>query len=120
MIFHISYEEFAKFIATVGFTAEFNQSAARLEEDSRINFSGYMGASLCNEIWRKIATVGKDGSGDKLWAELEEALNRDCRELFLTGDEKVSTMRIALDDDKVHFHFSLDALCAVIASFWLE
>ena len=52
--------------------------------------------------------------------QVEEALNRDCRELFLTGKEKVSTMRIALDDDKVHFHFSLDALRAVIASFWLE
>jgi hypothetical protein len=109
-VLEISYEEHARFIATVGFTAEFKQSAQRLENDSRINYDGYMEASKCNEIWRKIAVAGKDGTGDKLWMELEEALNRDCRELFLTGKNRVVRLWIALDDDKVHFHFLLDAL----------
>ena len=65
-------------MATVGFTAEFNQTAERLQNDSRINFRGYMEASKCNEIWRKIAIAGKNGAGDKLWSELEDALNQDC------------------------------------------
>jgi hypothetical protein len=76
-ILEISYEEYARFIATVGFTAEFKQSAERLENDSRINFDGYMEASKCNEIWRKIAVAGKDGTGDKLsWRRLSTGLPR--------------------------------------------
>ena len=65
-----------------------------------------------NAIWRKIEVAGKDGKSTYFWEEVETALNEDCRDLFLrsinssTGDTAKHKLRIALDDDKVHFQFS--------------
>ena len=46
-----------------------------------------MDQEALNEIWKRIGVAGKDGSGNKLWEEIQEALNKDCRELFLTETE---------------------------------
>ena len=52
---------------------------------------------------REIGIAEKDRSKEKLWEEVQDALNKDCRELFLTGEQKLF---ITLDDDKVRFKFS--------------
>ena len=62
---------------------------------------------MLNLIWNQIGVSGKDGSTEKLWEELQDALNKDCRELFLMGNVKIY---IALDDDKVHFQLSTRAV----------
>ena len=65
-----------------------------------------------NVIWRKIGLAGKDGSKEKLWIDVQEALNKDCRELFLTEgeDQPATNLYVALDDDKVRFQFSTKAV----------
>ena len=53
-----------------------------------------------------IELAGKDGKSAKLWEEVQEALNKICRELFLSQGFCPLKVRIALDDEKVHLHFS--------------
>lgn len=102
----IEYQEFCRFLATVYFAAELRMPASRLEEHPAINYEGYMKKERFAEIWNKIAVVGKSGETDKLWEDLQDALNKTCRELFLSENYRPEKLRIALDDDKVHFHFA--------------
>jgi hypothetical protein len=62
-----------------------------------------------NEIWNKIAEAGKTGD-DKLWEELQDALNKLCRALFLTEGYRPKKSRFAFDDDKIHFQFPASAV----------
>lgn len=74
-----------------------------------------------NDIWKAIGEAGKDGLQDFFWKEVQAELNKDCRELFLTGDGRVAKLRIAWDDDKVHFQFSSAAICSDKNLFlWVE
>ena len=67
-----------------------------------------MSQGALNQLWRKIGASGKnDAQAVHLWKELEDALNKDCCELFLTeGEGQTIKIFIALDNDKVWFQFS--------------
>jgi hypothetical protein len=95
----ISHEQFAQFMSTFYYAAEWGRPAARLEKHDRFNYEGLMPQEQFNAIWLKIANAGKDGKKEKLWMALQAALNADCRELFLS--QQVNRF-IALDDDKVN------------------
>ena len=105
-ILKISYKEACQFLATVFFAAELGIPAFRLENHPSIDYKGFMEQSRFNEIWNAIANAGKNGESDKLWEELEGSLNKVCRELFLSEGYRSKTLRIALDDDKVHLHYN--------------
>ena len=105
-VLNVSYKELCQFLATVYFAAEFRTAASRLEDHAKVKYDGYMPKERYNEIWNMIKVAGKDGRSAKLWEEVQEALNKMCRELFLSDEFRPSKMRIALDDDKVHLHFS--------------
>ena len=102
----VSYEELCQFLATVYFAAEFQTAASRLEAHPEVNYDRFMPKERYNEIKNMIELAGKDGKSAKLWEEVQEALNKICRELFLSQGFCPLKVRIALDDEKVHLHFS--------------
>ena len=52
-----------------------------------------------DNVWKSIEITGKDEYGNKLWEEVQEALNKDCRDLFLTKTEgKRNTAKYLLFD----------------------
>ena len=63
-----------------------------------------------NDIWTRISVAGKTGSDKKLWEEIQDTLNKTLRDLFLAEGFLPDVMRIALDDDKNHFHMSTTAM----------
>ena len=83
----LSHDQLSQFLATFYCAAEWGQPAKRLEENERFLYEGFMDQKTLNSIWRAIGVAGKDGSSSKLWEEVQEALNKDCRELFLTDVE---------------------------------
>ena len=96
-----------KFLATVYFAAELGLPVRRLQEHSYIAFDKFMDCKTLNAFWNDIAAAGKDGDEPTyLWQTVEEQLNEDCCELFLNVKGRKYKLRIALDDDKVHFQFS--------------
>eukprot|EP00986_Skeletonema_menzelii_P000918 scaffold258_cov80-Skeletonema_menzelii.AAC.1 len=96
-----------KFLATVYFSAELGLPTKRLEQHPNIKFDEYMDTEALNSFWRDIANIGKGGvEPTYLWQDVEESLNKDCRDLFLAVGRNNYKLRIALDDDKVHFQFS--------------
>lgn len=105
----ISHDQLVQFIATFYAAAQWGQPAKRLQDDERFVYEGFMDQKELNDIWKKIGRAGKDGAGDTyLWEDVEAALNRSCRELFLTKPSEAPAMKmyIALDDDKVRFQYS--------------
>jgi len=103
-VLDIMYEEFAQFLATVYFASEFGTTAKRLETHRSINYDGHMKQNRLNEIWTHISLAGKTGSSVKLWIEIQDAINSTLSELFLAEGFRPDVMRIAVDDDKVHFN----------------
>ena len=96
-----------KFLATFFFAAEFRTSAKRLHEHPDVITDEYMDETELNSFWNDIAAIGKDGNEPTyLWQSVEDALNDDCRDIFLTIGNQTHVLRVALDDDKVHFQFS--------------
>eukprot|EP00956_Cyclotella_meneghiniana_P000695 scaffold739_cov66-Cyclotella_meneghiniana.AAC.3 len=108
----LSYEEVSQFLATTYFAAEFGATVKHLEDHRAIKYDGYMKSDRINEIWKAISVVGKTGSEEKLWQEIQDALNKSLKDLFLAEGEgfRPNVMRIALDDDKVHFHMATSAM----------
>ena len=100
-----------KFLATFYFAAELGKPPKQLQDHPNIKYNDYMDEASLNAIWRKIEVAGKDGKSTYFWQAVETALNEDCRDLFLrssnssTGRTAKHKLRIALDDDKVHFQF---------------
>ena len=84
---NLSQDQLRQFLATFYCAAEWGQPAKRLQMNKRFIYNGFMDQEALNEIWKRIGVAGKDGSGNKLWEEIQEALNKDCRELFLTETE---------------------------------
>ena len=106
----IEYAEFTQFLATFYFAASFRTAFKRLEDNPFVQTDYFMKSERYNEIWNKIATAGVDGNDEKLWEVLQDVLNRTLRLLFLTDGNMPKTMRIALDDDKIHYHYALKKL----------
>jgi hypothetical protein len=79
----ISYKEFSQFLATIYFAAEFGTSTKHLEANRSIMYDGYMKQDRLNNIWTRISVAGKTGSDEKLWEEIQDALNKTLRDLFL-------------------------------------
>ena len=103
-VLDITYKEFAQFLATTYF-------AAKLVETHRsINYDGHMEQKRLNEIWTLISVAGKTGSGEKLWMEIQDAINKTLIDLFLAEGFRPNKMRIALDDDKIRFHMATAAM----------
>ena len=102
----LTYEEVSQFLSTFYFACEFGRSAKQLEEHEKVNYEGYMDTKTYNSIWNKISVCGKDGLSPYIWRDLQDALNDDCRELFIlnTGHEEID-FRISWDDDKIRFHY---------------
>ena len=108
---NLSNSQLSQFLATFYSAAEWGVPAKHLAESERFDYKGFMPLAALNKIWKLIGVAGKDGSNEKLWQEVQDALNRDCRELFLTGKgHDRMKMYVALDDDKVRFQFSTKAL----------
>ncbi len=82
----LDYHQLCKFLATFYRGAQFGVPTKHLEEDDEFLFDGYMGHEAVNETWKKIGVNGKTGSHEFFWKELQQELNKDCRELFLTGE----------------------------------
>ena len=82
-VLDITYKEFAQFLATTYFAAELGTIAKRLETHRSINYDGHMEQKRLNEIWTLISVVGKTGSGEKLWMEIQDAINKTLIDLFL-------------------------------------
>jgi len=96
-----------KFLATVYFAAELGVPSKRLQQHPNINFDKYMDQKALNSFWRDIAISGKGGGEPTyLWQEVEDSLNEDCRDMFLSVGQNKYKLRIALDDDKVHYQFT--------------
>ena len=59
-----------------------------------------------SKFWNMLGSMGKpleDGS-EPFWKELQDALNRNLRELFLHGiKDHISSPTITIDDDKMHY-----------------
>ena len=110
----LSQDELDQFMATFFLAAEWGQPAKRLEQKERFVYDGCMPGDALNDIWRRIGAAGKTGAqAVHLWKDVEEALNKDCRDLFLTeADNQKLHVFIALDDDKVRFQFSNSAVRA--------
>ena len=102
----ISYKEFSQFLSTVYFAAKFGTSTKHLEAHRSIMNDGYMKRDRLNNIWTRISVAGKTGFGKKLWEEIQDALNKTLRDLFLAEGFRPDVMHIAMDGDKVHFHMS--------------
>ena len=102
----MSEKEVDEFGATFYTSAAWGRPVKRLKNAERFHFCGLMAPEKFTAFWKKISTSRKH-EPTKLWEELQEALNKDCRALFLSGDVKVY---IALDDDKIRFMFSKQAL----------
>ena len=104
----LEYEVLCQFLSTFYFAAEYGVPVKRLESDDRIKYDGHMDSETYNLIWNKISVHGKDGSSEYLWKDLQEALNKDCRELFIMNgyDDDDMDMIISWDDDKVRYQFS--------------
>ena len=100
-----------KFLATIYFAAELGLPSKRLQLHPNIKFDEYMDEKALNSFWSDIARIGKGGDEPTyLWQSVEDSLNGDCRDLFLSvGDQKYK-LRVALDDDKVHFQFSTSSV----------
>jgi hypothetical protein len=103
-VLDITYEELAQFLATTYFAAELGITAKHLETHRSINYDGHMEQKRLNEIWTLISVAGKTGSSEKLWMEIQDAINKNLLELFLAEGSRPDVMRIAVDDDKVHFN----------------
>jgi hypothetical protein len=106
----LSFEECSQFLATTYFAAELGATPKHLENHRSIKYDGYMKTDRLNEIWKAISVVGKTGSEEKLWLEIQEALNKDLKDLFLAEGFRPDVMRVALDDDKVHFHMATSSI----------
>lgn len=106
----LDYSKFCTFMATFYRGAQLGLPVKRLEEDDEVIFDGYMDENARNQIWNKIASVGQGGGQQYLWHQIQGALNEDCRSLFLSGKGRVPRIRVAWDDDKLHFQFSTAAV----------
>ena len=84
---NISHDQLCQFLATFYCAAEWAQPAKRLQINKRFIYNGFMDQETLNKMWKSIGVAWKDGSGNKLWEEVQEALNKDCRDLFLTETE---------------------------------
>jgi hypothetical protein len=106
----LSFEECSQFLATTYFAAKLGATPKHLENHRSIKYDGYMKTDRLNEIWKAISVVGKTGSKEKLRLEIREALNKDLKVLFLAEGFRPDVMRVALDDDKVHFHMATSSI----------
>ncbi|KAL7459870.1 hypothetical protein ACHAWC_011885 [Mediolabrus comicus] len=98
--------EIHQFLATIYFAAELGLPAHRLQKHPNIKYDKYMDKDALNSFWNDVADAGKNGiSPTYLWETVEDCLNADCRDLFLNLKDQTYKLRIALDDDKVHFQF---------------
>ena len=107
-LLEMTKDELDQFMGTFFVATEWSQPAKRLKKKERFRYKGCMSQGALNQLWRKIGAPGKnDAQAVHLWKELEDALNKDCRELFLTeGEGQTIKIFIALDNDKVWFQFS--------------
>lgn len=104
----LSHQKYAQFLATFYMSAGWSQPAKRLEESRLFNYDGFMPTKEYNAFWRKISECGKDGQSEKMWMAIQESLNADCREMFLS--EQNQNRYIALDDDKIHHQFNRESI----------
>ena len=73
----LSHAKLIHFLSTFYIASEWGQPAHRLEKSERFNYEGFMDQKTLNSIWREIGIAGKDGSKEKLWEEVQDALNKD-------------------------------------------
>ncbi|KAL7550439.1 hypothetical protein ACHAWF_013675 [Thalassiosira exigua] len=103
----IDYSKLSQFMATFYFAAEFSTPPPVTSQNKdRINFDGYMARDHLNCLWRKTKKAGKGGFKYNLWMEMQNALNKDRRELFLSEGYRAISVRVTLDDDKVYFQIN--------------
>jgi hypothetical protein len=89
---NITHKEYCVFLATFFLAAEFKRVPKVLQEHERIDYDGFMDYNQYNALWRAIGDVGKGGFGDKLWEEIQDALNKTCKSLLLSEEHRAAIL----------------------------
>ncbi|KAL3925294.1 MAG: hypothetical protein SGILL_000500 [Bacillariaceae sp.] len=80
-------------------------SVSQLYAIDRINVDDLMERGTFMSIIRKIEAMSADTSGETLWMRLEDAFNSIMQDIVLSKRQDQELL-VALDDDKLHFHYS--------------
>jgi hypothetical protein len=85
---------------------------SQLLTDRRLDTKGFLSFVEYSKILRRIESIGGDDKtgaiGEPLWMKLEDAYNKEAKDVFLQhrGDSRLS---LSLDDDKQKYNYSKTA-----------
>ena len=98
-------KDYLQFLFTFILSCKNQQSAAMLHASKEINTEMLMPLSIYNMYWAKIRDFEGNLKQPEFWKLIEEGINRQLKNLFLSDDLTFPYL-IGYDDDKVHFCYS--------------
>ena len=108
----MEYPTYCRFMATFFAACQRKMPVSQLLKDRRLDTKGFLSFVEYTKILRRIESIGGDDKtgaiGEPLWMKLEDAYNKEAKDVFLNkrGD---SQLALSLDDDKQKYNYSKTA-----------
>ena len=109
---NLEYPSYCRFMATFLAACERKMPVSQMLKDRRLDKTGFVSFVEYSKILRRIESIGGDDDngtvGEPLWMKIEDAYNKEVKDLFLKHRGK-SRLSLSLDDDKQKYNYSKTA-----------
>ena len=108
----LNYPTYCRFMATFFAACQRKMPVSQMLKDRRLDKTGFVSFVEYSKILRRIENIGGDDNtgavGEALWMKLEDAYNKQVKDIFLQhrGNSRLS---LSLDDDKQKYNYSKTA-----------